>query len=233
MFAKWKVAALFAATFAAADVSAICTSTLVNGQCVGCPIDHWALAASYNSAGGCLSRSVACRSFAPAKSESVATESERLAGALNRSVNLTNAQLSDVADRNPWAAATLLAIETTGSLAALEAGNMAFDKLPTKENFSTLLAGMPNTTPLPNGVRARVSYHLVRGPGEMATMTLSAFTVDEDDRMLYKVYPDVMVEFAETPATPSRGSSEALVSRQDDGVGLSRALVATRWQVVQ
>jgi len=138
-----------------------------------------------------------------------------LAGALNRSVNLTNAQLSDVADRNPWAAATLLAIETTGSLAALEAGNMAFDKLPTKENFSTLLAGMPNTTPLPNGVRARVSYHLVRGPGEMATMTLSAFT------------------FAETPATPSRGSSEALVSRQDDGVGLSRALVATRWQVVQ
>ena len=231
MIAKWKFFAASLSLFAAADVSAICTATLVNGECVGCPRDRWAAAASYNSVGGCLSCSVSCRSYLAAKDE-VVTQAEPLAGSLSRSVNLTHSQLASMAERNPWAAATLLAIQHTGPLAEVRAGTMAFDKLVTRENFSSLMGGAPNATPLPAGVRARVAYRLERGPGAIATMVVSSFTVDEDERMLYKAYPDVLVEFAESPAASSR-SGTGLISRQEDSLGDSRSLTAVRWQVAQ
>jgi hypothetical protein len=233
MFAKWKYAVGGALLFlCGSDAFAICVFTIEAGQCVGCPRDRWALAASYNSAGGCLTCSVACRAYAPASGKEL-VESVPVPGAIGRNVNVTHSQLQSIAQRNPWAATALLAIQATGTLAELRAGQMVLDRLPTTENFKSLLSGLPNTTPLPEGVRARVTYRLERGPGEVATMTMATFTVDEDERMLYKVYPDVRVEFVETEVNAKdAGLGQPLAARQERAVE-ERALVATHWQVVQ
>ena len=235
MFAKWKYVIGGALLYlCGSDAFAICVFTIEAGQCVGCPRDRWAQAASYNSAGGCLTCSVSCRAFSPTSGKEL-VESAPVSGAIGRNVNVTHNQLQSIAERNPWAATALLAIQSTGTLAELRAGQMVLDRLPTTENFKSLLSGMPNTTPLPEGVRARVTYRLERGPGDMATMTMTTFTVDEDERMLYKVYPDVRVDFVETEGNAKEvGLGQPLAARQERaGAAEERTLVATRWQVVQ
>ena len=130
------------------------------------------------------------------------------------------------------AATALLAIQSTGAQAELKAGHMVLERLPTAENFASFAAGVSKAPALPEGIRARVSYRLDRGPGEMATLTISSYTVDADERMIYKVYPDVVAEFIESGPV-RQNASTTLVSRQEDKGQDARTLTMTRWHSVQ
>jgi hypothetical protein len=167
-----------------------------------------------------------------AESGEVVTETVDTPGALSRTVNVTQAQLMSVAERNPWAATALLAIQSTGAKAELKAGHMVLERLPTAENFASFAAGVAKAPALPEGIRARVSYRLDRGPGEMAILTISSYTVDADERMIYKVYPDVVAEFIESGPV-GQNASTTLVSRQEDKGQDARTLTMTRWHSVQ
>jgi hypothetical protein len=82
-------------------------------------------------------------------------------------------------------------------------------------------------------MRARVSYRLDRGPGELATLTISSYTVDADERMIYKVYPDVVAEFIESGPAAHQNASASLISRQEDAGQEARTITMTRWHSVQ
>jgi hypothetical protein len=115
-----------------------------------------------------------------------------------------------------------------GTTADITRGISKLTALPTLEYVQEKLRGIdkPNAASMPNGMRGRVSYFLTR-EATKATITLSSYVVDEDERQLYKVYPDVSVDFVESP--PATGN-RANANKQKDQVKSLRSLTATSWR---
>jgi hypothetical protein len=208
-------------------------STLAQ-KCVSCPrgfgAQSWYKDPLSGTCGACTGY---CRSFIAESASAEETSAEEriehvaLPTGLEREVNVSHAHLREINMRNPWAASVLMTIQRMGELADLRGGTFHLTTLPTVESVDEMLAGTflaEKAMPMPGGVRAEVSVRLERGPGDSARLHLSSFTVDSDRRMLYKVYPDVVVEFFE--AGPKEGG---LISRQES----SRLLTSTGWRVEQ
>jgi hypothetical protein len=104
---------------------------------------------------------------------------------------------ADMATRNPWAASVFVALQRAGSLGHIESGTWSLDRFPTLESVRALLAGdeaRARSLASPATHAARVTWRVERGADAKARLHLSSFVVDDDGRMLFKVYPDIEVD---------------------------------------
>jgi hypothetical protein len=217
--------------------SALCSAQINEfGACVGC---RSAGPAYINCGGGCCICSNVCFPFAPSKDAVTGDESQLILArdrtALQRQVEFADRQVLDIAEQNIWAANTLAALRAMGADANWAGGENVLHAFPTLATVNAILQsglnapGLEETlTSKPADLRAKVTWHLDRGPGPIARLTLSSFVVDADGRMLYKIYPDIKLTFLEDePMQFVSGEEKAMKSVQ------ARNLVLQSWQAQQ
>ena len=213
-----------------------CNLTWQLNGCVGCR-SVWG--PSYKSAnGGCAGCGGLCMSFAPADATGEKKQPAEIVtiadpNALSRQLVIPQHLVRDIATRNPWAANALLTLQEIGQEADLRHGTVLLEYLPTVESVNRILAGDQSaikSSPLPAGTLARVSHRLDRGPGENAQIFLSAYTVDSEERMLFRVYPDITVNLIERSSEPSSSRGPARADGQDT---LPAQLIARTWSATE
>lgn len=207
--------------FLSIDARALCTWQYNSWQgCVSCREWGQAYIKDYNT-NNCSPCSGWCRAYlVEGDSEKSVGKVEFVpdASALDRQLNIDASQLQAIAIRNPWAASVLYTLQQHSAVTELRNGTTVLATIPTEEAVVALLAGdasVLQSMQAPAGINARVSHRLERGPGEVARLYLASFTVDSEDRMMFKVYPDVVVEMFEPGAArlPSAKMAGSLIAR--------------------
>lgn len=187
---------------------------------------------------GCISP---CKTFITEEAPDATAEAklalQRNPAAVSRQLQVTGDQLRDIGARNPWAASILYALEQSGPLADVKAGTSYLTMLPSAASIDAMLAGNDQGARAfasPATVRARVMHRLERGPDTSARLYLSSVVVDDDERVLYKVFPDIVVELYEAPTesvTPMpREGGTLKEAAAPNGI---RGLVARSWTIAE
>jgi len=132
----------------------------------------------------------------------------------------------------------LIGFEQAGGEAEIKSGTAYLTSLPTAESVNAMLAGdseAAKTLAASMNVRARVTYRLERGPDTAARLYLSSVVVDEDERLLFTVYPDIVVDLYEAPATPASNAAPSSSTKlEKSGMSASaRPLVMQAWRTVE
>jgi hypothetical protein len=217
--------------------SSMCTFTLVMGRCVGCRTTWGPSYYVDGPTGGCIPCYGYCMSFLVAKNGAEtdavhAVQHIRNPNAVSRELYVSSSILSEMAAANPWAANVLLGLQRLGAEANLQNAVAIMGTLATTESVHRLLAGddsMAKSLAMPPGVAGRVSYRLERFSTNQARLHLSSYTVDEDSRVLFKVYPDVTVTLVESSVPSENG----LRKKAGEDAAESRTLTALSWKVME
>lgn len=217
---------------AAPTVLALCNQTLNGlGPCVSC---RSAFTFSYYSSPtlGCVACGGACILFRIAEGDEGSSETLYVPDASYTGylLSVASPQILDIASRNPWAAATLIALRELGSTAELRNGTTVLSVMPTEDSVRTLLDGnrmLAQSLAIPIEVRGRVLYRLERGPGPRAALHMSSVVVDDAGRLQFKAYPDIVVSFAEGDDSAQRDPSSGVHTELRD----APSLIATSWRV--
>lgn len=196
------------------DARALCTYTY--NPLTGCvPCRDWSQSyiKDFNT-GNCSPCAGFCRAFLVEGDGAEKTSKSRVeyfpdSTASDRQLIVEADQLKAIAIRNPWAASVLITLQQNSDVVNLGSGTSFLTTVPTEEAIISLMAGdasLVQSMPTPAGVLARVSHRLERGPGEVARLFLSSYTVDAEDRMMFKVYPDIVLEMHEAGANKGTSS---------------------------
>lgn len=178
----------------------------------------------------CVACSGVCKWYSPQPDGAEAKSDETpeflpMEGGVYRPIQIAYSQLQAIAQVNPWAASALMTLGALPASIDLSHGSAKLAALPTAATFA--LAAGPWTadqvqaTSVPFGidVDARVGWTMMRKASQDAEFRVSAFVADGDGRVLYNVYPDVILRFADPPGLAPAGDR--------DKIGASRPLPLT------
>ena len=156
---------------------------------------------------------------------------------ISRQLNISASQLREIASRNPWAASILISLVDIGELANINGATSYMALLPTVESVYAQVAGdieLAKSVATSAEIRGRVTHRLERGPGTSARLYMTSFVADEDERILYKPYPDVVLDLFEAPPSAARsetpGGNTQKIEREPGSV---RSLIVQSWKVAE
>jgi hypothetical protein len=142
----------------------------------------------------------------------------------------SDASLADMATTNPWAAWALIALRESRSLSHVGSGEMPLPRFPSADAVHALLAGdraAANALAPLASHKGRVAWHVEPAPDGKPRLALSSVVVDDDGRVMFKVYRDIEVDVAD----PALAWREAAARAPNDDPAASHptfAMMAAR-----
>jgi hypothetical protein len=134
--------------------------------------------------------------------------------------------LAEIAESNPWVASVLLEQQVSGAFDRIPEGMTVMKSLPTTESVRRRLAGeVVRLAPMPAGVNGRVTRRQTSMSG-VDTLQLSAFTVNAENQVLFKVFPDIVIDLAAKSWRRDDNAGPAIAAER--GTASERAMAAVR-----
>lgn len=212
-------ALVLALASATADAQLLCNKGRNCGPC-----DSWQQAYAWSGL-FCVACSGVCKWYAPPPdgAESKVDASAGfvpLEGGVYQRLDISFADLQAIAQVNPWAAAALMTLGALPGSVDLSHGSAKLDALPTAATIA-LAAGpwtsdqvRASSVPFGLDVDARVGWTMSRKASEDASFRLAAYVADPEGRVLYNVYPDVILRFADPPDLTGTADREKIATER-------------------
>ncbi len=121
-------------------------------------------------------------------------------GGIYRALLVPQGELVAISGVNMWAAGAIMTLSSLAGKVDLSHGSAPLSSLPTSATIDLATTQwspeqlLATGQPVPSGVNARVGWTMARTALRDAELRITSYVADDEGRVLYRVYPDVVLQ---------------------------------------